>query len=113
MASLKSAAAAELGKIGSNGVARVETLQRFFTGLLGNEASKQISGMMVTAGIVHALEQLAGKYTAAGIGARHQTTQSDIRLNGDAFDRMSPGERLDYSRQFDQSKMPAWKDPRG
>jgi hypothetical protein len=22
-------------------------------------------------------------------------------------------ERLDYCRQFDQSKMPAWKDPRG
>ena len=26
---------------------------------------------------------------------------------------MSPAERLDYSRQFDQTKMPAWKDPRG
>jgi hypothetical protein len=25
---------------------------------------------------------------------------------------MSPAERLDYSRQFDQTKMPAWKDPR-
>jgi hypothetical protein len=26
--------------------------------------------------------------------------------------RMSPAQRLDYSRQFDQSKLPGWKDPR-
>jgi hypothetical protein len=27
--------------------------------------------------------------------------------------QMSPAEKLDHCRQFDQSKMPAWKDPRG
>jgi hypothetical protein len=27
--------------------------------------------------------------------------------------RMTPAQRLDYSRLFDQSTMPAWKDPRG
>jgi hypothetical protein len=26
---------------------------------------------------------------------------------------MSPAQRLDYARQFDQTKMPAWRDPRG
>jgi hypothetical protein len=26
--------------------------------------------------------------------------------------RMSSAERLDYARSFDQSKMPAWRDPR-
>jgi hypothetical protein len=26
--------------------------------------------------------------------------------------RMSWSERLDYARRFDQTKMPAWKDPR-
>ena len=26
--------------------------------------------------------------------------------------RMSLAQRLDYSRRFDQTKMPAWKDPR-
>jgi len=26
--------------------------------------------------------------------------------------RMSPAERIDYCRRFDQSKMPAWRDPR-
>jgi hypothetical protein len=27
--------------------------------------------------------------------------------------RMTPAQKLDYARRFDQSKMPAWKDPRG
>jgi hypothetical protein len=31
----------------------------------------------------------------------------------DEIARMTPAQRIDYARQFDQSKMPAWKDPRG
>ena len=27
--------------------------------------------------------------------------------------RMTPAQRLDYARLFDQSRMPAWRDPRG
>jgi len=30
----------------------------------------------------------------------------------DKIARMSPAQRLDYSRLFDQTKMPPWKDPR-
>ena len=26
--------------------------------------------------------------------------------------KMTPAQRLDYARLFDQSRMPAWKDPR-
>jgi hypothetical protein len=31
---------------------------------------------------------------------------------GDEIARMTPAQRLDYSRQFKQDAMPAWKDPR-
>lgn len=31
----------------------------------------------------------------------------------DEIDRMTPAQKLDYAGQFDQTKMPAWKDPRG
>jgi hypothetical protein len=27
--------------------------------------------------------------------------------------RMTPAQRLDYARLWDQSRMPAWRDPRG
>lgn len=33
-------------------------------------------------------------------------------LSAEAYAKLSPAEKLDYSRRFDQSKMPAWKDPR-
>jgi hypothetical protein len=31
----------------------------------------------------------------------------------DEIARMTPAQRLDYARLFDQSRMPAWRDPRG
>jgi hypothetical protein len=34
------------------------------------------------------------------------------RVSDDAFAKMPARERLDYVRRFDQSKMPAWRDPR-
>jgi hypothetical protein len=34
------------------------------------------------------------------------------RLSPEQIAKLSPAERLDYARQWDQSTMPAWKDPR-
>jgi hypothetical protein len=31
----------------------------------------------------------------------------------DEIAKMTPAQRLDYSRQFNQKQMPEWKDPRG
>ena len=39
--------------------------------------------------------------------------QSATPKSPDEIARMSAAERLDYARRFDQSRMPAWKDPRG
>ena len=38
--------------------------------------------------------------------------QQRARLGQDAPRRLTDAEKLDRCRQFDQSKMPAWKDPR-
>jgi hypothetical protein len=35
------------------------------------------------------------------------------RLSDEQIKRLTPAQRLDYSRQWDQSTMPAWRDPRG
>jgi hypothetical protein len=40
------------------------------------------------------------------------TQEPATPLPPDVVAKMSPRERLDYARRFDQSKMPAWKDPR-
>jgi hypothetical protein len=39
--------------------------------------------------------------------------QSATPKSPEEIARMSAAERLDYARRFDQSRMPAWKDPRG
>jgi hypothetical protein len=36
-----------------------------------------------------------------------------VRLSEEQIKRLTPAQRLDYARRFDQSTMPAWKDPRG
>jgi hypothetical protein len=38
--------------------------------------------------------------------------QNATPKSSDEIARMSPAQRLDYARLFDQTKMPAWKDPR-
>jgi hypothetical protein len=38
--------------------------------------------------------------------------QSATPKSPEEIARMSPAQRLDYARLWDQSKMPAWKDPR-
>jgi hypothetical protein len=39
--------------------------------------------------------------------------QSPVRLSSEQIAKLSPAQRLDYSRQWDQSTMPPWRDPRG
>jgi hypothetical protein len=35
------------------------------------------------------------------------------KLSVEQVAKMSPADRIDYCRRFDQTNMPAWKDPRG
>jgi hypothetical protein len=35
------------------------------------------------------------------------------RLSADEIKKLTPAQRLDYARLWDQTKMPAWRDPRG
>jgi hypothetical protein len=39
--------------------------------------------------------------------------QTATPKSSDEIARMTPAQRLDYARLFDQSRMPAWRDPRG
>jgi hypothetical protein len=35
-----------------------------------------------------------------------------VRVTPEVLARMTPAQKLDYCRRFDQSTMPAWQDPR-
>jgi hypothetical protein len=36
-----------------------------------------------------------------------------VRLSDEQIKQLTPAQRLDYARQWDQSTMPVWRDPRG
>jgi hypothetical protein len=39
--------------------------------------------------------------------------QNPTRKSSAEIARMTPAQKLDYARTFDQRTMPAWRDPRG
>jgi hypothetical protein len=36
-----------------------------------------------------------------------------VRVTPEELAKMTPAQKLDYCRRFDQSTMPSWRDPRG
>lgn len=107
-ATVQAAHTAEIAKLGANGPARVTALETFFTGLAGADAAKQIKDMAVTANLVMALEKVAAKFASQGIAtfsqAHREPGQAGGKVSDDAYRAMSPAQRLDYARQFDQTQ---------
>ena len=107
---------AELDKLGSNAQNRVAALETWFTGMVGEDGAKQLKSMLVTAGIVSTFEKLVAKYVGQGVAPFGQNGREPPAPAGRKTEaevaKMTPAQKLDYVRQFDQSKMPEWRDPR-
>ena len=108
---------AEVQKLGATGPARIDALTTFFRAYLGEADGNAMMARAFTAADVQRLEKLVSKVTGQGgapfRGSGREAPQPDGRLSREQIERLTPAQRLDYSRQFDQSKMPAWRDPRG
>jgi len=108
---------AEVQKLGATGPARIDALTTFFRAYLGDADGNAMMARAFTAADVQRLEKLVSKVTGQGgapfRGSGREAPQPNGRATPEQIARMSAAERLDYSRQFDQSKMPAWRDPRG
>jgi hypothetical protein len=108
---------AEIQKLGAAGPSRIDALTTFFRSYLGETDGNAVMARAFTAADVQRLEKLVGKITSQG-GApfrgngREPPTQAG-RLSEEQIRRLTPAQRLDYSRQWDQTTMPAWRDPRG
>jgi hypothetical protein len=49
---------------------------------------------------------------SAAVVAQWVREQETRRLSVDEIAKLTPAQRLDYCRRFDQTKMPPWRDPR-
>ena len=114
---IQTARNAEVQKLGATGPARIDALTTFFRAYLGESDGNAVMARAFTAADVQRLEKLVGKITSQGgaafRGNGREPPQPAGRLSREQIDRLTPAQRLDYARQWDQSTMPAWRDPRG
>ena len=108
---------AEIQKLGATGPSRIDALTTFFRAYLGTDAGNRRMARIFTAQDVQDAEMEVSKITGQG-GAQFRGNgrvppeQAGL-VSNEQYSRMNARERLDYNRQFDQSTMPAWRDPRG
>jgi hypothetical protein len=103
-ATLSAAKNAEIAKLGANGPARVTALSTFFDGI----GAPEMKGMLVTAPIVAACERMVAKFASQGVAsfsqAHREPGQAGGKVSDEAYRAMTPAQKLDYARQFDQSQ---------
>jgi len=114
---IQTARNAEIAKLGATGPARVDALTTFFRAYLGEADGNAVMARAFTAADVQRLEKMVSKITAQGgapfRGNGREPPQPAGRLSREQIDRLTPAQKLDYARQWDQTTMPAWRDPRG
>ena len=115
---IQTARNAEVAKLGATGPARIDALTTFFRAYLGEPAGNRRMQRIFTAQDVQDAEMEVSKITMQGgasfRGNGREPPQPAGRLTSEQIQRLTPAERLDYTRSISsQVKMPEWRDPRG
>lgn len=107
-ASMKAWEAAEVAKLGANGPARATQVEIGMKGLVGEQLAAHAKAMTRTAGGIQFLEAVLAKVVSQGTAtfsqAHREPGQTGGKVSDDAYRAMSPAQRLDYARQFDQTQ---------
>lgn len=87
--------------LGTNGPARVEALNRWFTSAFGDQVGKQLGNTLFTPDIVGAFEKLMTATVSQGLTSFVQTGRTGGRSDGkpENWDQMSPVDRRAYYHQ--------------
>jgi hypothetical protein len=113
---IQTARNAEVAKLGATGPSRIDALTTFYRAYLGDAAGNRRMQRIFTAQDVQDAEMEVSKITSQGgaafRGNGREPPQQAGRLSDEQIRRLTPAQRLDYSRQWDQATMPAWRDPR-
>jgi hypothetical protein len=107
---IKAARDAEIGKLGTTGPARIDALTTFFKAQLGDAEGAQFLSRVFTAKDVEIAEKIVAKISGTrsfNANGGREPPEPKGRLSDADYSKLSPAAKLDYARQFDQSKMPA------
>lgn len=107
-AQINTAHAAEVAKMGANGVQRVTALEQWLRGMVGDKLAGPMRGMIVTADIAKGLETLQQKFSSQGAAsfsqAHREPGEGGGKVSSEVYSKMSAAEKLDYARGFDQTQ---------
>jgi hypothetical protein len=102
---------AEASKLGPNAEQRIRAVENYITAQVGSDLAKDINGRLVTAKQIEGWERIIANArtqqraaSTAATPTSSQQTASGQRVTDEQWAKMSPATRLDYCRQFDQSK---------
>lgn len=103
---IQTAKNAEIAKLGPTGPARVDAVTTVFKATLGEAEGQVLASRMFTAQDVQIAEKLVAKLTQQGNfrGTGREPPSQPGRVSEEQYAKMSPAQRLDYTRQFDQSQ---------
>ena len=98
----------EISKLGPSGTPRITAIQTFLRAQLGDDLAKPLSAMIVSEPIVRGWERImAGFRGQSGhnySNANREPPEPQGRVSEEQWGRMSAGEKLDYSRGFNQDQ---------
>jgi hypothetical protein len=102
----------EIDRLGVTGTARIAAIESF----LDSMGASGLKARIFTGRDVADFEKIISNRVSQGAapmprGGR-EPPEPQGRVSEEAYSKMSPGDRLSYARQHDQSSMPAWRDPR-
>ena len=101
---VETARLAEISKLGPTATARIDAIERFFDGYLGEQgAGKAITSRLFTAADVGRFEKLisrASSGASAFTGGSREPPPAAGKKTDAEIQAMSPAARLDYARQF-------------
>jgi hypothetical protein len=105
-ATFRNAMKRELDALGANATMRVTALETWLNGMVGPEIAKHMRQGMFSAKIVEGLETIATKFATQGHASftQHGRVPQDApgRVSEEVYATMTPAQRLDYTRGFDQ-----------
>jgi hypothetical protein len=101
------AKAAELAKLGSNAVGRIDAVTTFLESQVGSDLTKALRLTMHTAKSVEAVERIMRNFTSQGVGGspgagRDAAHGQPSRVSDADYARMSYSEKQEYAARFDQ-----------
>lgn len=104
---IATAKAAEVQKLGATGAERKTAVDTWLKAQLGEELGKHMSEFTFTAKQVEAFEKIMQRFTsqgAANFSSAHRDVSANGRVSEAEYAAMTPAQRWDYARGFDQKQ---------